>query len=150
MHCSSSIFRLGTGAIIDKSFHTKRSIIENYSKFSLYCSFQCNLVGFNMFFVFLGPKPKTVNDFWRMIFEHKCPTIVMLTTLKEMGKVVHERNIDVERLNPFHSFRSYPHILHTLQSWLVAVVRSTSFFFLHIFHHCIFKLTTAFLFSFHH
>ena len=34
-----------------------------------------------------GPKPKTVNDFWRMIFEHKCPTIVMLTTLKEMGKV---------------------------------------------------------------
>ncbi|XP_046858728.1 receptor-type tyrosine-protein phosphatase T-like [Xenia sp. Carnegie-2017] len=34
-----------------------------------------------------GPKPKTVNDFWRMIFEQKCPTIVMLTTLKEMGKV---------------------------------------------------------------
>jgi hypothetical protein len=25
--------------------------------------------------VFLGRKPKTVNDFWRMIFEHKCPTI---------------------------------------------------------------------------
>ena len=91
-----------------------------------------------MFFVFLGPKPKTVNDFWRMIFEHKCPTIVMLTTLKEMGKVVYKRfftsvkpqtrNKDVEMLNPF---RSYPHTLHTLQSWLVAVLRSTSFFFLH-------------------
>ena len=38
-------------------------------------------------FLFVGPKPKTVNDFWRMIFEQKCPTIVMLTTLKEMGKV---------------------------------------------------------------
>ncbi|XP_028402620.1 receptor-type tyrosine-protein phosphatase S-like [Dendronephthya gigantea] len=38
-----------------------------------------------------GPKPKTVNDFWRMIFEYKCPTIVMLTTLKEMGKVKCEK-----------------------------------------------------------
>ncbi|CAB3989657.1 receptor-type tyrosine- phosphatase F-like [Paramuricea clavata] len=38
-----------------------------------------------------GPKPKTVNDFWRMIFEHKCPTIVMLTTLKEMGKTKCEK-----------------------------------------------------------
>ena len=47
-----------------------------------------------------------MNDFWRMIFEHKCPTIVMLTTLKEMGKVKYKRLIasvksqtkDVERL----------------------------------------------------
>ncbi|XP_028416862.1 receptor-type tyrosine-protein phosphatase epsilon-like [Dendronephthya gigantea] len=38
-----------------------------------------------------GPKPATVNDFWRMIFEQKCPTIVMLTTLKEMGKVKCEK-----------------------------------------------------------
>ncbi|XP_028402625.1 receptor-type tyrosine-protein phosphatase F-like isoform X2 [Dendronephthya gigantea] len=38
-----------------------------------------------------GPKPATVNDFWRMIFEHKCPTIVMLTTLKEMAKVKCEK-----------------------------------------------------------
>ena len=55
-----------------------------------------------------------MNDFWRMIFEHKCPTIVMLTTLKEMGKVVYRRiftsvkpqtrNIDVERLNHFIHF----------------------------------------------
>lgn len=34
-----------------------------------------------------GPKPKTIDDFWRMIFEHKCSTIVMLRILKEMGKV---------------------------------------------------------------
>ena len=34
-----------------------------------------------------GPKPNTVNDFWRMVFEQKCPTIVMLTVLKEMQKV---------------------------------------------------------------
>ncbi|XP_046857058.1 receptor-type tyrosine-protein phosphatase S-like isoform X7 [Xenia sp. Carnegie-2017] len=45
----------------------------------------------NYYIATQGPKPKTVNDFWRMIFEHKCPTIVMLTTLKEMGKVKCEK-----------------------------------------------------------
>ena len=62
-------------------------IINNYCKFLPTRSF----VTFIISFVFLGPKPKTVNDFWRMIFEHKCPTIVMLTTLKEMGKVKYKR-----------------------------------------------------------
>ncbi|XP_046857121.1 LOW QUALITY PROTEIN: receptor-type tyrosine-protein phosphatase S-like [Xenia sp. Carnegie-2017] len=45
----------------------------------------------NYYIATQGPKPKTVNDFWRMIFEQKCPTIVMLTTLKEMGKVKCEK-----------------------------------------------------------
>ena len=39
----------------------------------------------------LGPKPGTINDFWRMIFEQKCPTIVMVTTLSEMGKVIFKK-----------------------------------------------------------
>ena len=47
---------------------------------------------FNLFLFISGPKPETVNDFWRMIFEFKCPTIVMLTTLKEMGKVRELKN----------------------------------------------------------
>ena len=47
---------------------------------------------FNLFLFISGPKPKTVYDFWRMIFEFKCPTIVMLTTLKEMGKVRELKN----------------------------------------------------------
>ena len=50
----------------------------------------CKYIEFS--FVVVGPKPKTVNDFWRMIFEYRCPTIVMLTTLKEMGKVALEMN----------------------------------------------------------
>ena len=83
-------------------------------------------------FVFLGPKPKTVNDFWRMIFEHKCPTIVMLTTLKEMGKVMYKRliasvksqtkNKDVERLILFNFMPLFQFV-----SWLCLFCFSTRF-----------------------
>lgn len=34
-----------------------------------------------------GPKPETVADFWRMIWEQKTATIVMLTNLKERKEV---------------------------------------------------------------
>ncbi len=34
----------------------------------------------------LGPTEKTVEDFWRMLWEQKVPTVVMLTKLFE-GKV---------------------------------------------------------------
>ena len=46
------------------------------------------ILRFLLWNIVLGPKPGTINDFWRMIFEHKCPTIVMVTTLSEMGKVI--------------------------------------------------------------
>ena len=35
-----------------------------------------------------GPLAETVGDFWRMIWEFKLPTIVMLTRLVEMSKVL--------------------------------------------------------------
>ena len=35
----------------------------------------------------IGPLAETVDDFWRMIWEFKLPTIVMLTHLVEMSKV---------------------------------------------------------------
>ena len=34
-----------------------------------------------------GPTPVTVDDMWRMIWEQRCYSIVMVTSLFELGKV---------------------------------------------------------------
>ena len=37
-------------------------------------------------FIYIGPMDISVEDFWRMIWEYKMPTVVMLTRCNE-GKV---------------------------------------------------------------
>ena len=34
-----------------------------------------------------GPKPEMVYDFWRLVWQEHCPSIVMITKLVEVGRV---------------------------------------------------------------
>jgi len=34
-----------------------------------------------------GPMMETTEDFWRMLWEHNCSIVVMMTKIKEMGVV---------------------------------------------------------------
>ncbi|XP_076806497.1 receptor-type tyrosine-protein phosphatase eta-like isoform X2 [Clavelina lepadiformis] len=43
--------------------------------------------GKNEFIATQGPLPTTINDFWRMVWEQRCATIVMLTQIVEAGRV---------------------------------------------------------------
>jgi len=35
-----------------------------------------------------GPLPDTFGDFWRMVWEQRCSTVVMMTRLEERGRVI--------------------------------------------------------------
>ena len=46
--------------------------------------------------LYLGPLPETVGDFWRMVWEYKLTTIVMLTRCKEGTKVDQIRHQSIQ------------------------------------------------------
>ena len=47
-----------------------------------------------------GPLPNTVDDFWRMCWEQKCPCIVMMTKLREKGRLKCEPYLPAEGEGP--------------------------------------------------
>ena len=54
-----------------------------------------------------GPMSNTVNDFWSMVWQERCPVIVMITKLTEHNRV---------RIPDFSSFllsRWFPSFLHS-------------------------------------
>ncbi|KAH0623652.1 hypothetical protein JD844_006649 [Phrynosoma platyrhinos] len=61
----------------------------------------------NKFIAAQGPKQDTVNDFWRMIWEQKSATIVMLTNVKERKEQVSE-GCKAPRLVTQLHFTSWP------------------------------------------
>lgn len=63
---------------VEGSDYINASYVDGYGKHNCYIATQ-------------GPLPNTIVDFWRMMWDQKLPTIVMLTELIEGGKVKCER-----------------------------------------------------------
>ncbi|XP_052106290.1 receptor-type tyrosine-protein phosphatase kappa-like [Mytilus californianus] len=62
-----------TRVILDNSSYINASFIQGYGQVRKYIAAQ-------------GPLDKTVDDFWRMVWEYDCGKIVMLTNVFENGK----------------------------------------------------------------
>ena len=67
-----------------------------------------------------GPLPDTSDDFWRMVWEQKCATIVMLTKEREGSRVkCHRYWPSTGALN----FRQYQIILHAVNEYPDYILR---------------------------
>ena len=56
-----------------------------------------------------GPLPNTSDDFWRMLWEQKCTTIVMLTKEREGGRVKCHRYWPASGASNFQQFQIIIH-----------------------------------------
>jgi protein tyrosine phosphatase len=66
-----------------------------------------------------GPLPNTSDDFWRMVWEQKCATVVMLTD-HERGRVKCHRYWPTTGAS---NFQQYQVILHTIKEYPDYILR---------------------------
>lgn len=71
---STRVYLSPLGADAEGSDYINASFVDGYRKRKAYIATQ-------------GPLPNTVDDFWRMLWELNSSIIVMLTKLREMGRV---------------------------------------------------------------
>lgn len=67
-----------------------------------------------------GPLPDTSDDFWRMVWEQKCATVVMLTKEREGGRVKCHRYWPTTGAS---NFRQYQVILHAVNEYPDYILR---------------------------
>ena len=66
-----------------------------------------------------GPLPDTTDDFWRMVWEHKCASIIMLANEREGSKVsvvLCTSSLTSSLTSSFSLPYSFPHFSHFLSS----------------------------------
>ena len=81
---------------VEGSDYINASLIDGYRQRGAYIATQ-------------GPLQDTTDDFWRMLWEHNSTIVVMLTKLKEMGRVSTSSGgiLFLERVKNVYLFLSY-------------------------------------------
>ena len=78
-----------------------------------------------------GPLPETVVDFWRMVWQERAPSIVMITNLEEGGKPKCQQywpDSGTERYGPFQISSTKQQTLanYTIRKVTVQVYRASA------------------------
>ena len=68
-------------------FSLRTQLVVYFIMLEFFCFILQGYKAPNAYIAAQGPTPGTVADFWRMVWEQETATIVMLTNLKEKGKV---------------------------------------------------------------